>query len=284
MNYQQVPATVHLAANFVLANLARGGDWHIQIDVSIAGVEIEIGRQVFRHFEGDGAIAAFEPPAGRQGRAGCGPRFNAAIAGLEFEFVKAAVGANVAIAGGGSQFAIDVVDFLGAISAAELHFALKVGEIDLAVAGVQVHAAFTRHLDVDIDAAVSHEDEGATRKAHVEFHRIAILMLFHENAFPNLVACARPNLPGGDSGFDRVLIPGGDADVGVGSVDAEIGLAGEGIGFRPFVGVGGQRGERGDKAGENQNCEEGAFGTHVFHRNPPPGGHTAAWAVRREYV
>jgi len=25
MNYQQVPATVHLAANFVLANLARGG-------------------------------------------------------------------------------------------------------------------------------------------------------------------------------------------------------------------------------------------------------------------
>jgi len=82
--------------------------------------------------------------------------------------------------------------FLGAISAAELHFALKVGEIDLAVAGVQVHAAFTRHLDVDIDACGYPMKTKCTRKAHVEFHRIAILMLFHENAFPNLVACAGP--------------------------------------------------------------------------------------------
>ena len=98
--------------NFIFANLAGGCDGHIQIDVAVAGVQIDVGGQVSRHFEGDGAIAAFEAPARGQSRAGGGSRVDAAISSFEFEFVEAAVGADVAIAGQSPELAVHFVNLL----------------------------------------------------------------------------------------------------------------------------------------------------------------------------
>ena len=80
--------------------------------------------------------------------------------------------------------------------------------------------------------------EVVVRVAHIDLDRVAVLVLLNADAvFADLVA------RGFDLGFDRVLIPGGDADVGVGRLDPQVGLAAEVVGLRPFVGMGGQHGE-----------------------------------------
>src|SRR5271165_2823661 len=66
VNDQQISAAIQLAANFAFANLAFGRNWHVQVDVAVSGVQIDVGGQIFRHFERHRAIAAFEPPACRQ--------------------------------------------------------------------------------------------------------------------------------------------------------------------------------------------------------------------------
>ena len=83
--------------------------------------------------------------------------------------------------------------------------------------------------------------EVVVRIVHFDFDRVAGLMLFDANAaFADLVA------RGDDLGFNRVLIPSRDADVGVGRLDPQLGLAAEVVGLRPFVGVSGQNGNDAD--------------------------------------
>ena len=65
-----------------------------------------------------------------------------------------------------------------------------------------------------------------------------------------------------NDGFDGVLIPSGDADVGVGSLDPQVGFAADVVGFRPFLGVGGQYGND----GEGQRGEGEALEGNEFHR------------------
>src|SRR6266849_5020645 len=89
VNHQQIATAVQFAVNFIFANLAGGCDGHIQIDVSVAAVEA---------------------PAGGQSRAGGGSGVDAAVSSFEFEFVKAAVGADVAIAGQGSELTVHFVN------------------------------------------------------------------------------------------------------------------------------------------------------------------------------
>jgi hypothetical protein len=97
-----------------------------------------------------------------------------------------------------------------------------------------VNAAFARHLDEDVDAMLAPFDgDSVVRIADVNLDQIAALMFFDADAaFADLVAL------GDDLGFNGVLVPGSDLDVGVGGFDAQFGLAGELVGFRPFVGVG----------------------------------------------
>jgi hypothetical protein len=49
MNYQQIAASIELAVNLVLANLARGCDRYVQINVAVAGAQIHIGSKGFRY-------------------------------------------------------------------------------------------------------------------------------------------------------------------------------------------------------------------------------------------
>ena len=74
------------------------------------------------------------------------------IAGLELEFVKAAMSGDVSVAGRGVQFAVDSFQVFGAVAGVQIHLALQSGDVDLAVAGPQVDAALARHLDNDVDA------------------------------------------------------------------------------------------------------------------------------------
>jgi hypothetical protein len=54
---QRTPATVELAVNFALANLALGGDRHIKIDMAITGVQVNVRRQFARDFKRNVPIA-----------------------------------------------------------------------------------------------------------------------------------------------------------------------------------------------------------------------------------
>src|SRR5947209_7953140 len=65
----------------------------------------------------------------------------------------------------------------------------------------------------------------------------------------------------GNARFDRALIPGGDVDVGVRSLDPQIGFSAEVVSLRPFVGVSRQRGGYGD----SQDCKRQALKSGKVH-------------------
>jgi hypothetical protein len=113
--------------------------------------KVDIGRQFARNFDRNVAVAGLEPPARGQRRSGVRAHFEVSIARLELEFIEAAVGGDVSIAGLGVQLAVDAVQVFGAVAAVQVHVALEIGELDLAVAGAQIDAAFARHQDNDIN-------------------------------------------------------------------------------------------------------------------------------------
>src|ERR1051326_7501453 len=231
---KQAATAVDLAMDLVLANLAFGGYGHVEIDVAVAGVKVDVCGKIAGYLERDAAIAGFEPPVRGQRRARSGANVDMTVTCLEFEFIETSVGPDVTVAGGGVQLAIHVVEAFGAIAAVQIHLALESGEFDPAVSGAQVDVALARHLDDDIDAMISPlESDVVVGIAHIDFDGVAGLALVNvDPVFPDLVAA------GDDLGFDRVLIPGGDANVGVGCLDAQVRLARELVGFRPFIGAG----------------------------------------------
>jgi len=140
------------------------------------------------------------------------------------------------------QLAVDAFEIFRTIAGVQIHLAFESGEIDLAVTRAQVYFPLVRHLDDDVDAMIAPSDgEVVMRVTHINLDRIAVLMLFDADAaFADLVAF------GDDFGFNRILVPGRDADVGVGRLDAQFGLAGQVVSLRPFVGASGFRGKHGD--------------------------------------
>src|ERR1035441_2630114 len=257
-NGQRAATAVEFAVNLVFANLPFGHDGHVEIDVAVASVEAHVGREVVGDLEGDVAVAGFKAPARGKRRALGRAHFDVSIAGLEFEFVKAAVGGDVSVAGRRVQFAVDALQVLGAVAAVQIHFALESGEINLAIACVKVHAAFARHLDNDVNLVVAQFDiEVVVRVAHIDLDGVAVLVLFDaDSAFADLVA------RGFNLGFDGVLVPGGDADVGVGRFDPQVGLAADVVGLGPFISVRGQHGNY----GESQGGKGQALQSCKFHK------------------
>jgi hypothetical protein len=61
-NRQQAAAAVELATNIVLANLSFGRDRHVEIDVAVACVQVNIRGEVAGDFQRDAAVARFQPP------------------------------------------------------------------------------------------------------------------------------------------------------------------------------------------------------------------------------
>ena len=87
------------------------------------------------------------------------------------------------------------------------------------------------------------------RIVNVDLNRISGLVLLDANAaFADLV------MVGKHLGLDRVLVPGSHADVGVGSFDPQVGLAGHFVSLRPFIGAGRQNGNRADRQNKQAQC------------------------------
>src|SRR5579863_7533552 len=97
--------------------------------MSIAGVQVNIGRQIAGNFQGNAAVAGFQPPAGIQRRARVGADFHTAVSGLELKFVKATAGSDVAITGGGVQLPLYVVEVLGTIPRVQVHASFEAGNL-----------------------------------------------------------------------------------------------------------------------------------------------------------
>src|ERR1700730_10910853 len=179
--------------------------------MAVAGVQIYIGRKILRDLQSDTAVPTLESPSAGQRRTSGRPSFNPAIAGMQFQHLKPAIGPNMSIAGGGPQLAFNSIDLLRAISAAQIHVAPEAVHLDPAIAGMQIDAAFARHMDIDVHMmAANFEVEIVMREPHLEFDFIALLMIFNpDTVSPDLIAEGR------DLGLNRVLFPRGNANVGV---------------------------------------------------------------------
>src|ERR1700685_593853 len=59
----QIPAAVQLSSNFVLADCALSCHRHINIDVPVPRVQVDVRGHVCRNLQRDVAVAGFEPPA-----------------------------------------------------------------------------------------------------------------------------------------------------------------------------------------------------------------------------
>src|SRR5579859_4416868 len=114
---EQAASAVDLAVDLVLANLAFCGYGHIEIDMAIAGVKVDVSGQIAGHFQRDAAVAGFEPPVRGQRGARSGANVDVTVSRLEFEFIETAVGLDVTVACSGVQLAIYVVEAFGAIAA-----------------------------------------------------------------------------------------------------------------------------------------------------------------------
>src|SRR5258708_15261108 len=75
----QVSAAVDFATHFIFANLAFGGDWELEIDVSVAGVQVDVGSEVTRNLKRDVAVAGLKAPSGAQRRAVSGTHFDVSV-------------------------------------------------------------------------------------------------------------------------------------------------------------------------------------------------------------
>ena len=53
---QQASASVHFPADLVLANSALCLYRHIEIDVSVAGMQVDVRREIARYFQGHAAV------------------------------------------------------------------------------------------------------------------------------------------------------------------------------------------------------------------------------------
>src|SRR6267143_712729 len=238
--------------------------------MAVAGVQIYIGCKVFRVLQSDTAVPTLESPSGGQRRTSGRPSFNLAIASMQFKRLKPATGPNMSIAGSGMQLTFNPIDLLRAVSAAQIHVALEAVHLDLAIARMQIDAAFARHMDIDVHMmAANFEVEIVMREANLECNFIALLMIFNpDTVFPDLIAKSR------DLGFNRVLFPRGNANVGVRGLHPEFRLARKFEGFRPFVGADLQCGRKSEP--ENYPCQ-------TLHGILPLRTHTSAPALRREY-
>jgi hypothetical protein len=140
----------------------------------------------------------------------------------------------MSVSGAGPEVAVNCVDSLVAVTAFQVHVAPEIRQLNGTVAGVEIHASLARHVDLDIDLVAAKLDgEYMVREAQLDLHRVATLMLDDSQAVvAELVAVA------GDVDVDRVLVPSVDAEVGVGSIHPQVGLARDGVSLRPIVSEG----------------------------------------------
>jgi hypothetical protein len=88
-------------------------------------------------------------------------------------------------------------------------------------------------VDFNNRPTVSHlEDVNTVRKAHFDLDGVVGLAVVNFD-----FALTDAPFLRGHAGLDTFLVPGIDPDVGIGGFDPQLGLAGDGEGLRPFLGV-----------------------------------------------
>src|SRR6185437_5516368 len=155
------------------------------------------------------AVAGFYSPLAGHRRSRAGTSVDPAVAGFKFEYIEAAIGRDVPVAGTGAEPPVDSFNALRPIATAHVHFAFEVADLDFAVSGVKIDLALARHVNVDVHAVIANVEGNAMMGvAHVDFNRIAVLVLVYlQSTFTYFV-------PRADYGrFDGVLVPGFDVDI-----------------------------------------------------------------------
>ena len=150
---EQTATAVELAVNLVLSQLSLGRDRHIEVDVTVAGVQVDIRRQIVRNLQRDAAVSGFQAPAICKRRAVGGAHIDVAIPGLEIELVKSAIRLNMPIPGLGAQLAINALEVHRAVAGVQIHLTLKVGNFNPAIPSAQLDVPFARHLEDDVNTA-----------------------------------------------------------------------------------------------------------------------------------
>src|SRR6185437_4079753 len=86
-------------------------------------------------------------------------------------------------------------------------------------------------------------------------------MLFHPDpTFADLVTVSN------NPGFNGVLVPGIDANVGVGGLDAQVRIGGDRISLRPFLGAGGKNHSNGYSHDGKQCSSRGSCRHQILRR------------------
>ena len=185
----------------------------------VTGMKIKVRGNVLGEFQAHAAVAGVQHPFVGNLRSCACTNVQAPVAGFEVERVEPAIGANVAVTGAGAKPAFYVVNFFCSIAAAQFHLAVEVGKVDPAIAGVQIDASLSRHVDCDVHVVAGEvANVELMRKTQSNFDGVAGLTLFDDQTTgAELVVSA------GNGCFDGFLVPGIDMNVCVGGFDAQIG-------------------------------------------------------------
>src|SRR3989449_4547787 len=256
MDGQAAAAAINFAANFGLADDAVHGDRESEADAAVVGMGVEIGLKTIRKGEVHAAVAGVNGPTPGHFRSGGDASFDAAVAGLQVENVEAAVNADVAVARGGVETAVEVAGFDVAVAGAQADVASGAAHGDVAVAGVNIHVpaegvhldvavtggdveiAFARHVHFNLQAAmdIAAENAPVIRDANININAVAVLA---DIAFDLAVGDVKTR--GLDMNADFFLVPGINGNVAVVGLHAHLGASGNHIGLVPFIGAGGGR-------------------------------------------
>jgi hypothetical protein len=217
MHGHQVAPIVQLAAHVIAAHLTLNSDRNANRNVSISSLEINVGSQIGRQLQVDCSIPGLDRPVLRHRRARQHSGLDPAVACAEIQLVKAALRANVTVAGMGAQIAVHLFDLDCAIATLQVHVSLQSLQTNAAVARAEIDLPLLWHANHDFDPMAPGPDRDAEMvwKLNLHIHRIARLVLDDLNAaFADLLAGRHyPRL-------DRVLIPGIHTNVGVRGIDS----------------------------------------------------------------
>ena len=147
-------------------------DWHLQVDVSVAGVQNNVCRESLPGTASEtlpSPVFKVQPfPMVEPVTASASMRPSLV---LTSRLSKRPAGADVAVAGVSPEHAVNAFDFDSPIAAFQVEVALQIAQADGAVAGVQPDLTLARHVDFDNRPTVSHlEDVNTVGKAHFDLH------------------------------------------------------------------------------------------------------------------
>src|SRR5579863_7126809 len=144
---EQVSAAVHFSMDILVADTSLHRNRHVHIDVTVAGVQVNVSGKVVGQLQGHTAVAGTKAPTRSHGRTSHGAGFDVTIPGVEVQGVKSSGGPNVPVSGVSAQAAIDGFNLLMAVATLQFHVALEIRQSNGAVTGMQTDSAFPRHVD-----------------------------------------------------------------------------------------------------------------------------------------